>query len=501
MFMFLLSGLLMTESVMYAKKKQKYNLDLISKQENLVPVAIIGSGPAGYSAAITTSRAGMHTVIFEGPKPGGQLMGTTYVENWPGVPRATGPEIMGRIELQAKKFGSHFSTESIEKISLKEWPFKLYTNTNNTISALTVIIATGTVPSKLHVPGEATYWGKGVMSCAVCDSPFTKNSRVVVFGGIEDISKHGMLTKDIVSAERIIEQVIQLAVYAQEITVIIPTYHIQLVDFLRRRFCAYPQVLLKYNTGIASILGDGKKVTAIELFDTKKMSKDLLPTDWIFLATEQKPATSLFAKQLDLSPTKHIRIGCNTQETSVSGVFAGGNVSNERYRQASTASGDGVKAGLDALEFIRKTLQIDDPLLAKLKEKLYVPVHQKQIYHKLPECEHIITEQEFGLKLKEKKEKLKIFLIHSSFCPDCKLILPLLLSLKEPYKDKIDIALINSLEAAELVKSLGVFSLPTILFYQGDKRLQDAHVPGSTTKKQMQKLIEGRLSEFRLIPL
>ena len=117
MFMFLLSGLLMTESVMYAKKKQKYNLDLISKQENLVPVAIIGSGPAGYSAAITTSRAGMHTVIFEGPKPGGQLMGTTYVENWPGVPRATGPEIMGSIELQAKKFGSHFSTESIEKIS------------------------------------------------------------------------------------------------------------------------------------------------------------------------------------------------------------------------------------------------------------------------------------------------------------------------------------------------------------------------------------------------
>ncbi len=490
---FFFSGFLIGDSFIHAKKKQTYRLDLIAKQENLVPVAIIGSGPAGYSAAITTSRAGMHTVIFEGAKPGGQLMGTTFVENWPGVPRATGPEIMASIEKQAKNFGSHFSTEIIEKISLKEWPFKLYTNTNTTISALTVIIATGTSPAKLDIPGEATYWGKGVMSCAVCDSPFTKNSRVVVFGGIDHISKHGMLTKDIVSAERIIEQVIQLAVYAKEITVVIPTYHIQLVDFLKRRFCAYPQVSLKYNTGIFEILGDEKKVTAVELFDTKKMSKQLIATDWIFLATEQKPATSLFEKQLDLSASKHIRIGCNTQETSIAGVFAGGNVSNERYRQASTASGDGVKAGLDALEFIRKTLQIDDPYLTRLKEKLYFPIDQKHFSHKNSQCARILTEREFSSKLQEKNNLLKIFLIHSSFCPDCKIILPLLLSFQEMYKDKIDIILINSLEAAELVKALGVFSLPTCLFYQGTKRLQDAHLPGSTTKKQMQKLIESRL--------
>ena len=481
-----------------AKKKKKYDLALIAQQKNLVPVAIIGSGPAGYSAAITASRAGMHTVVFEGPKPGGQLMGTTYVENWPGVPRATGPEIMESIVQQAKHFGTHFSTEIIQRVSLKEWPFKVYTNTNQSISALTVIIATGTSPSKLHVPGEALYWGKGVMSCAVCDSPFTKNSRVIVFGGIEDISKHGMLTKDSVAAERIIEQVVQLAVYAKEITVVIPTYHIQLVDFLRRRFHAYPQVFLKYNTGISAILGDGKKVTAVELFDTKKTSKELVATDWVFLATEQKPTVSLFEKQLDLSPSKHIRIACNTQETSVPGVFAGGNVSNERYRQASTASGDGVKAGLDALEFIRKTLQIDDPFLAKLKDTLYIPTEQEHTALCDSEIKHILTHKEFAEVLACDRQKLKIVLIHSSYCPDCKQVLPLLLSLQELYKDRAEIVLINSLEAAELVKQLDVFSLPTCLFYQGDRRLQDAHLQGSTTKKQLQKLIDSRLVPIQI---
>ena len=325
-----LSLLICSFQCLNTKKKLKYNRALIPQQEKLVPVAIIGSGPAGYSAAITTSRAGMHTVIFEGPKPGGQLMGTTYVENWPGVPRATGPEIMENIRLQAQKFGTHFSTEIIQKVSFNQWPFKLYTNTNTTISALAVIVATGTSPSKLQVSGESLYWGKGVMACAVCDSPFTKDARVVVFGGIEDISRHGMLTKDIVAAERIIEQVVQLAVYAREITVVMPTYHMQLDDFLKRRFHAYPKVFLRYHTGISAVLGDGKKVTAVELFDTKKMKKELFPTDWLFLATELKPTVGLFENQLELSPTKHIRIHPNTQETSISGIFAGGNVSNER---------------------------------------------------------------------------------------------------------------------------------------------------------------------------
>lgn len=479
-----------------AKRKLKrpmYDLKRLESFEQLIPVAVIGSGPAGFSTAITTSRAGMHTVVFEGQKPGGQLMGTTYVENWPGVPRAQGPEIMKNIELQAKKFGTFFSPETITRVSFKSWPFKLYTSNNSEFHALSVIIATGTSPLQLNIPGEREYWGKGVMSCAVCDSPFTRNAHVLVYGEVESQLTRGMVTEDITTAERIIEQVLQLAVYAKTITVVLPVYHVQLAHFLERRFIHYPQVSLLYNKRLSGIRGDGKKVTAVELVDLKKKSLERRAVDWVFIANKQIPATKFLEGEIKLAPTGHIQLVCNTQQTVVEGVFAAGNVSNPRYKQASTASGDGVRAGLDTLEFMRRTLQVDDSFLASLQNKLYMPSVIEEIDEEKCGLAVINNRSQLDALLSNNQEKMHVLVAFSPLCPDCKRVLPLLLSVAEKYKEKVVFSLLNCSKSHDLAQELAIFSIPTCLFFAGSEQISSAHLAGSHTRKQIEELLDQQL--------
>jgi thioredoxin reductase (NADPH) len=162
---------------------QNFNLNNLEDKKNIAPIAIIGSGPAGLSAALYGSRAAIYTVLFQGPKPGGQLTETTYVENWPGTKRLLGTELIDQNKAQAEKFGAIIVNDTIECVDFSTWPFRLQTSEGHEINALSVIIATGASPKLLNVPGEKEYWAYGISSCAVCDAPFYKNKNVVVVGG------------------------------------------------------------------------------------------------------------------------------------------------------------------------------------------------------------------------------------------------------------------------------------------------------------------------------
>ena len=158
-------------------KNPKINFEILDKKDNIMPVVILGSGPAGLSAGIYSARLGFKTLIIEGNKPGGQLTGTTYVENWPGAKKILGPDLMKDMHDQDKDLGVLFLQDSVKSVNFSHWPFELVTNDGIIINALSVIIATGSSPKKLNIPGEDEYWGKGVTTCAICDAPFYKGKK------------------------------------------------------------------------------------------------------------------------------------------------------------------------------------------------------------------------------------------------------------------------------------------------------------------------------------
>lgn len=476
------------------KKTTEHFVSAVKDAPNVLPIAIIGSGPAGYSAAIATSRGGFHTVVFEGPKPGGQLMSTTYVENWPGIPKSLGSDIMKNFKNQAKSFGTLFSPESIEKVVLTEWPFKLYTNSKKEISALSIIVATGTTPNKLNVPGERKYFGKGLMSCAVCDSPFTKDSKVILIS--DNLSSSDENHSELISSiEIILEQVTQLAVYAREILILLPSNNIgELVEFLKQKLKEYPQVTFRSNVHIKAIKGDESKVNGVEIIDNNTNKKEFLKTDWIFLATGQKPNSQLFQNQLKFDNKGFIKLACYTQETSVPGVFSAGNVSNGRYRQASAAAGDGVKAGLDTINFIRKKLQINEKIANSFKDRLYIP--DLEADHENSKLKAITSKKEFEDDVANKLDKLLIFAAYSPLCNDCKQVMPIFEKVLPEYEDKIESFKINIIEAQPLVKFLELSSVPTFIFYYNGKQISKIQLDGTINKDKIKKILDAKIKSL-----
>lgn len=166
--------------------------NFLRNSKDIIPIAILGTGPAGSSAAVYAARGNKYTVVLHGNKPGGLLTETTWVENWPGAQRILGPDLIGQLQKQAQEFGAHLIHDTVESVDFSRWPFVLYTEEGRTLHVLTLIIATGATPRQLGVPGENEYWGTGVTTCAVCDAPFFKSKNVVVIGGGDSAVEEAM---------------------------------------------------------------------------------------------------------------------------------------------------------------------------------------------------------------------------------------------------------------------------------------------------------------------
>lgn len=298
-------------------------------------VVIIGSGPAGLTAGIYTARANLKPIILEGKKPGGQLMGTSYVENWPGEKSILGPQLMMNMQNHAKGLGCTMRSEEITKVDFSKRPFTIWTDSGSELKAHTVIITTGATPKRLKIPGEDQYWGKGVTTCAACDGAFYKDKKVVIVGGgdtaMEDAS---FMTK-----------------FTNQITVIHILDELTASFAMKDRVLKNPDIKVIYQSTLTEIKGDGTHVTHVTIKNQKTGKTEQMETDAVFIAIGLTPNTKPFAGQVELDSHGYIALKQGTQ-TSVPGIFAAGDVADYKYRQAITSAGTGCMAAFDAERFL-----------------------------------------------------------------------------------------------------------------------------------------------------
>ena len=298
-------------------------------------VMIIGSGPAGLSAAIYTAREGFDPLVIGGSDAGGQLLLTTEVENMPGFPDGIqGYEIIDLMRKQAKKFGARFIDEDVSAVDLKSRPFKI-TVDDKTYETDSLIIATGARARMLGLESEAEYMGKGVSSCATCDANFFKNKDAIVVGG----------------GDTAMEDAFFLTRFVRSVTVVHRRDAFRASKIMQDRVLSSPKIKVLWNSAIEEIKGDSKAVTSARIKNLVTNAVTEMPIDGIFVAIGYAHRSKLFEGQLAIDELGYI-IKSGEVGTSVEGVFVAGDVSDRTYRQASVASGDGVKAALQARRYL-----------------------------------------------------------------------------------------------------------------------------------------------------
>ena len=300
-------------------------------KEKIEKLIIIGSGPAGYTAGIYSSRALLEPLMFEGEEAGGQLMTTSDVENYPGFPSAiTGPSLMEDLRKQAERFGTRFLRRNVTKVDLTSTPFRVWDG-DNLYYAHTVVIATGATAKYLGLPSEKAYYNKGVSACATCDGAFFKNMDVAVIGG----------------GDTAMEEANFLTRFAKKVYILHRRDTFRASKIMAERALNNPKIEVMWNTEVEEIVGD-KFVTGLKIKDIGTGEKKLLEVQGMFLAIGHKPNTDLFKGMLDLDETGYIKTKPHSSYTSIKGVFAAGDVQDHVYRQAITAAGSGCMAAIDA---------------------------------------------------------------------------------------------------------------------------------------------------------
>jgi len=302
----------------------------------LYDVIVIGSGPAGLTAAIYASRNGLKTLVIAGSSWGGQLMLTTEIENFPGFSDGImGPELMENMRRQAEKFGAEIIFEDATSVDFKNRPFKVEAG-DKMCEARSVIIATGASPKWLGLESEQRLRGRGVSVCATCDAPFFKNKRAIVVGG----------------GDTALEEALELTKYVKEVKVVHRRSQLRASRILQKRAFSNPKIKFVWNAVVQEIIGE-EKVEGVRLRRTDTGEEFVLECDAVFVAIGSEPNTGIFRNQIDLDEDGYVIVHDETK-TSVEGIFAAGDVQDRRYKQAITAAASGCKAALDAERYLEK---------------------------------------------------------------------------------------------------------------------------------------------------
>jgi thioredoxin reductase (NADPH) len=306
-------------------------------------VAIIGSGPAGLTAAIYAARANLEPIVFAGNAPLGQLMITSDVENYPGFPDGVqGPELMQLFRDQAERFGSTLIDRDVTKVDFGERPFRLWIGADE-YQADSVIVATGASALWLGIPSEEAFRGRGVSACATCDGFFFRDREVAVVGG----------------GDTALEEALFLTRFASKVTMLVRRDQFRGSKIMQDRAFAHPKIDVRWNSEVTEVFGE-MTVNRLGLRDTQTGEASDLDVQGLFVAIGYKPNTELFRGQLDLDPRGY----CKTAEdgetnTNIEGVFVAGDVHDHRYRQAVTAAGDGCKAAIDAERWLESIGEVE----------------------------------------------------------------------------------------------------------------------------------------------
>lgn len=300
-------------------------------------VVIVGSGPAGYTAAIYAARAGLNPVLYTGSQPGGQLTTTNDVENFPGYPQGiNGPQMMVDLQQQAERFGTKIHYSMVTGVDFSVYPLKLVIDEKDTVFAESVIIATGASAKYLGLPSEQTFANRGVSACAVCDGYFYRGKDVAVVGAGDSAA----------------EESTYLAKLCRKVHLLVRRDEMRASNIMQQRVFNTPNIEIHWNTETQEVLGDDSGVTGVRVVNNKSGSVSEIPVQGFFLAIGHKPNTDIFADYLDLDEAGYIKVVPGTTRTNVEGVFATGDAADRVYRQAVTAAGTGCMGALDAEKFL-----------------------------------------------------------------------------------------------------------------------------------------------------
>ena len=350
------------EEIVSQVNTKNFPLDNVLAKKNIVPVLVIGSGPAGLSAAMYTSRANLMTVVLTGQEIGGQLTEASYVENWPGKEKKSGLEIMNDLKGQAQHFKAQLVMGEATKVNFALWPFEVTLNTGDIVYALTIVIATGGSQKTLDIPGVKEFWGKGIGVCSICDAPFDKGKDVAIIGG----------------GDAAADRALQLSAFAKNVILLVRAPEMRAAAVVQDYLKNTKNISIQYNVDIKKIIGN-ERVSGIEIVDKKTNKVSQLPVQSVYFALGFIPRSGLFKGSIDIDSQGFIKLYDHTQQTSKKGIFAAGTVEDPMYQKSATACGDGSKAGMDAINFLQ-AIDFTPDFAKKIESLLY----------KIPESSQLI---------------------------------------------------------------------------------------------------------------
>ncbi|MGE0207395.1 MAG: FAD-dependent oxidoreductase [Candidatus Babeliales bacterium] len=448
----------------------KPTLEKALNHKDLVPVLIVGSGPAGLSAALYTSRAKLPTIVLTGDHPGGTLADVREIENWPGKRKASGENAINDLKAQATKFGTQILNDKVLSINLSSWPFVVKTRDGRTFNVMSLILATGRIAKKLNVPGVEEYWGHGVGVCTICDAPFHKGHNVAVVGGGDTAA----------------DRALQLAAFAKKVYMLVKDSELDASGFVQDYVKKNDKIEVLYNTELQEVTGEGDSVTGAKIFNTKTKQASDIAIQGIYFAIGWHPNSDLVQKQVKLQEGDFIWLDGQTQKTSISGFFAAGDVADSLYGKAGVATGSGVKAGMDAIKFMQR-LGFEPGTAEKYKDKLAKPEAEKsmelQNINNLAQLKNLVSNE----------TKPIVVDFYTDYCPTCKALMPNLKMLAAQFKDQVLFIKANFDEAQSIVQFYNIPSVPYLALFKNGELVKKTKKIGS--KQDIEALVRELLEK------
>lgn len=433
--------------------------NLIGK-ENLVDVLICGSGPAGLNAAIHGARSGLKTVVLEGAEPGGQLTKSSGVENYPGFSKIPGMELIDTVRKQTEDFGAEFLSDAIVGVDFSSWPYKVTTEGGLTIHAMTLIVATGSSPKMLGVPGEELYYGRGVGHCAICDGPFYKGQQVVVIGG----------------GDSAVEEAVQLINFGVgKVIVLVRADRMRAIKSGQDRLKKEDRVQIKHNTGVIEILGDGNGVVGVKVFD-KETGEYIIEAKAVFEAIGSTPNTGFLQGKAQMDERGYLKMKDRSQETTIKGVYAAGDVESNRPKQAIIASGMGCQAGIEAVKFLTEELGLDRKFMSKLKYyKGKATGQESDKDSHVVQAKEITSGEQFKKEVLDKNSGLVLVDFYTESCVICKKVSKDLEGLETDFAGKLKLFKIDAMgkDVIAVAQQYSVTQVPRLLLFKNGNILKD----------------------------
>eukprot|EP00252_Welwitschia_mirabilis_P026815 TRINITY_DN8940_c0_g1_i1.p1 TRINITY_DN8940_c0_g1~~TRINITY_DN8940_c0_g1_i1.p1 ORF type:complete len:535 (-),score=103.18 TRINITY_DN8940_c0_g1_i1:86-1690(-) len=449
------------------------------RREGIENLVIVGSGPAGYTAAIYASRANLKPLVFEGYQvggvPGGQLMTTTEVENFPGFPEGiSGPDLMDRMRRQAERWGAELISEDVEHIDVKNRPFTIRSS-EHAVKSHSLIFATGATAKRLGLPREHEFWSRGISACAICDgaSPLFKGQELAVVGGGDTAT----------------EEALYLTKYARHVHLLVRKNFLKASKAMQDRILNSSTVTVYFNTEVVDIIGNEKgQLSGVLLRSTESGEQRSLNVKGLFYGIGHTPNSQLLQGQVELDAVGYVTVKNGATDTSVDGVFAAGDLKDPEWRQAVTAAGSGCIAALSAERYL-----VNNNLIVEYHQpKTEVPKKDTKDRDVQMGFDMSLTKHkgQYALrKLYHESPSLICVLYTAPTCGPCRTLKPILNKVIDEFDGMMHYVEIDIEEDPEIAEAAGIMGTPHVQFFKNKEKLKD--IPGVKMKKEYREFIKA----------